>query len=228
MVNATQDDLLYLSSKFSRTLKSRFGKGPETCYVVFKENRLFIYISNFMTSAEEVLVETDQMNLANKFRTSVIDVICKEFILEASKVVGVMFQTFYHDWNYDTNKGIIIIETGESRSRGANNLLYSEREIFKLMKQVTAKVHKIPEQYKIVKWNQNVCIVECRGVLLSMDKQLYQQGLTDILLEHTRLMKMYFLLQKKLFEDVFNQDIEDLFITWDYEQDKNFIVFNFS
>ncbi len=228
MVNATQDDLLYLSSKFSRTLKSRFGKGPETCYVVYKENRLFIYISNFMTSAEEVLVKNDQMNLANKFRSAVIDVICKEFIPEASRVVGMTFQTFYHDWNYDTNKGIIIMETGDSRPIGVNDHLFSERELFKLMKQVTAKVHKIPDHYKIVKWNQNVCIVECRGVLLSIEQQLYQQGLTDLLLEHTRQMKGYFLLRKEQFEDVFKKDIEDLFITWDYQKDKNFIVFNFS
>jgi uncharacterized protein YbcI len=228
MGSATQDDLLYLSSKFSKTLKSKFGKGPETCYVVFKENRLFIYISNFMTSAEEVLVENDQVILANKFRTAVIDLICKEFLPEASKVIQLSFQTFYHDWNYGTNKGIIIIEPKYIRSEELNDVFFSEKDLFKLMEQVCGKVHKVPEEYKIVKWNQNVCIVECKGVLLSMDRYLYQQGLTDILVQHSREMKSYYLNRKDQFENVFNRVIVDLFITWDYEQDKNFIVFNFS
>ncbi|MGM0902123.1 MAG: Na-translocating system protein MpsC family protein [Bacillota bacterium] len=227
MGSATQDDLLYLSSKFSKTLKSKFGKGPETCYVVFKENRLFIYISSFMTSAEEVLVENDQVNLANKFRTAVIDLICKEFLPEASKVMDLSFHTFYHDWNYDTNKGIIIIEPRHIRSGVSNDFFFREKDLFKLMEQVCTKVHKVPEEYKIVKCNQNVCIVECKGVLLSMDRYLFQQGLTDILVEHSREMKSYYLNRKDQFENVFNRVIDDLFITWDYEQDKNFIVFNF-
>jgi uncharacterized protein YbcI len=228
MGSATQDELLYLSSKFSKILKSKFGKGPETCYVVFKENRLFIYISNFMTAAEEVLVKNDQVNLANKFRTAVINLICKEFLPEATKVMDLPFQTFYHDWNYGTNKGIIIIEPRHIQSDASNDISFSEHDLFKLMNQVSAKIHKVPEGYKLVKWNQNVCIVECRGVLLSMDRYLYQQGLTDILVEHSREMKMYYLNRKELFENVFNREIDDLFITWDYEQDKNFIVFNFS
>jgi len=181
-----------------------------------------------MTSAEEVLVDYHQENLANKFRTAVIDLICKEFLPEASKVIDLSFQTFYHDWNYGTNKGIIIIEPRHIWTEESKDFFFNEKDLFKLMEQVCTKVHKVPEEFKIIKWNQNVCIVECKGVLLSMDRYLFQQGLTDILLEHSREMKSYYLNRKDLFEDVFNRVIDDLFITWDYEQDKNFIVFNFN
>lgn len=226
MVNATQDDLLYLSSKFSKTLKSSFGKGPETCYVVSQNNRLFIFISNFMTPAEEVLVANNEVNMANNFRASVINLICKEFIDEASKALGVRFQSCFHDWNYDTNKGILIIETNNTQSIGQAEV-YVEKGLFVVLGRIISKLHKTPEQFEVLKWNQSVCVVECRDVLLSMDRYLFRQGYTDILLEHSREMKTFIKSQKNQLEEVFNRGVDDLFIIWDYEKNQSIVVFSF-
>ncbi|SEM93440.1 Uncharacterized protein YbcI [Mesobacillus persicus] len=225
MVYTTQDDLLYLSSRFSKTLKSRFGKGPETCYVVSQDNRLFIYIGNFMTPAEEVLVANNQVNMANNFRASVINVICKEFINEASKTLGLKFHSCFHDWNYDTNKGIFIIESNDIQSTDHKEV-YFEKGLFEVMGRIISKVHKTPERFEILKWNQSVCVVECREVLLSMDRYLFRQGYSDILLEHSREMKTFLKSQKDQLKLVFNREVEDLFIIWDYEKDRSIIVFS--
>jgi uncharacterized protein YbcI len=225
MVSATQDELFYLSSKFSKTLKRRSGKGPETCYVVLIENKLLIQINNFMVPAEEVLLESDQVDLAYQFRSAVMDVICKEFIQEISSITGVSFHSSFHDWNYDTNKGIVIIETSHSQPRESNDFPF-EKTLFDLIKRVSSKEHKVPDQFRIVKWNQNVCIVECKGVILSIERYLYQNGYSDILWAHSREMKTNLVSYKDQFESLFNRPIEDFFIIWNYDQDKKYIVFN--
>ncbi|MCM3585455.1 DUF2294 domain-containing protein [Mesobacillus maritimus] len=226
MGSTIQDGMLYLSSKFSKTLKSRFGKGPETCYVTFVENKLFIYINHFMTPAEEVLVENHQGELANRFRRSVMDVICKEFIHDASNLVNVELQYALHDWNYDTNKGIVIMESAGVSSKEFGYSSF-ENKLSKLFAQIASRVHKVPDEMKIVKINQNVCVFECTGVMLSLDRYLYENGQTNLLHDHTHELKKALSEYKPHFEAIFTRELEDFFIIWEYEKDKSYVIFNF-
>jgi uncharacterized protein YbcI len=226
MVSATQDDLLYLSSKFSKTLKSRFGKGPETCHVILIENKLFIHINNFMTPAEEVLVHSNQPSLAYQFRTAVIDVICKDFIVEVSSVFGVPFHSSYHDWSFEYNRGILIIETNHI-IRNEAYIIPIQPALFSLLKSIYAKEYKAPEKFRVIKWNQNVCIVECQGIMHSIDRFLYNNGHRDILVAHTQEMKRSFKNNQHQFEELFDQSIEVFFVIYDYEHNKKFIVIQF-
>lgn len=227
MIKAPQDEMLHLSSKFSKMLKSRFGKGPETCYVVLKENKLYIYISNFITPAEEVLVGSGKVDLATHFRYAVIDAIYGEFIPEASKVLGVAFDTYFHDWNYNTNKGILIVENSKAKPTPKIDVLF-EKDLIRLIERVSSKLQKIPDLFKIVKFNSNICTIECKGVMLPIDRLLYEKGSTNLLLERSRQIKNGFLEHKPLFEETFNRMIEELFIVWDYDTDRSLIVFNFN
>ena len=86
MINTRQENLFYLSSTYSKLLKRRFGKGPETCYIISKNSRLYVFMRNFMTPAEEVLVEKQELNLALQFRSTVINAVTKEFLPEISKI----------------------------------------------------------------------------------------------------------------------------------------------
>ncbi|MFC6601285.1 Na-translocating system protein MpsC family protein [Ectobacillus funiculus] len=83
---ATQEDLLSVSSSFSRIIKRGIGKGPEACYTVLKANRLYVYIRNFMTPAEEILTDKKEYNLVMKYRSSVIAALSDELLQEASQL----------------------------------------------------------------------------------------------------------------------------------------------
>jgi len=227
MTRVIQEDLLYVSSKFSKVMKKRFGKGPETCSVILNKNRLYIYIRNFMTPAEDVLIKSKEYNLATLFRSKVINTFMKEFSQDVSKVFGMTFDRFYHDWNYDTNTGILLLENENAKLEEKIDVPF-ENELFSLLEMVCARLHKIPNQLKVVKFTQNICAVECKGVLLELERILYEKGNLDMLLDQSRKIKKGYLKNKETFENIFHRNIEDMFIMWDYKNDCNYLIFNFN
>jgi uncharacterized protein YbcI len=113
-MKSNQENLVYLSSTFSKLLKRRFGKGPEACNVFIKGNRFYVYMRNFITPAEVVLMNQGQLELAHNFRSAVINSVTQEFIPEVLKTLGIPFDYFLHDWNYDKNTGILLLEQAQS------------------------------------------------------------------------------------------------------------------
>ncbi|MCM3117292.1 DUF2294 domain-containing protein [Neobacillus sp. MER 74] len=226
MSKSTQENLLYLSSTFSKLLKRRFGKGPETCTMMSKGNRLYIYMRNFITPAEEVLLENDQLMLVHNFRSAVINAVINEFKHEVSKVFGGGIDHFFHDWNYDSNTGIILLENVPSSDEVKMEEDF-EKTLFNLIDFVGTRYHKRPVGLKVVKFTQNICAIEARDVLLQLESLAYEQGNLDLLLHQAREIKSGYLKNKSIFEDLFNRIIEDIFIVWDYEKNRNYLIFVF-
>jgi len=228
MAKSTQEDLLYLSSSFSKILKRSFGKGPETCSVSYKNNRLYVYMRKFITPAEEVLVENKSVNLAAMFRGAVINAVTEKFIPEVSKVLGMKVDHFYHDWNYHTNTGILLLEDGRNDEDLAIRDSILEDHLFKVIRHVSSHFHKVPSSIRVVKFTQNFCAVECKKVLLYLESYLYENRNKDLLIKLSNEIKRGYTKYRNLFEDIFNRIIEDLFILWDYENDRNYLIFNFN
>src|SRR4051812_32934045 len=199
---ATQEDLLSLSSSFSKIIKRGFGKGPETCYTVLKANRLYVYIRNYMTPAEEILSEKQEYNLVTKFRSSVITALSKELVQEASQLLGISFESFYQDWNYNTNSGILLlVNNSNNPDMKIDDRL--ESKLFHLIRMVGSQLHKVPSKLKVVKYTQNICAIELKGVMLPLEYLLLENGDSDLLLTYGREIKKGYYQHKLLFEDLF-------------------------
>lgn len=225
MKKTTQVDLLNLSSTFSKMVKRRFGKGPESCNVFWKENRMYIVMRNFITPAEEVLVKNQDFNLALKFRSSVMNAVTDDFLPLASEVVGERYDNFFHDWNYDNNTGMILLE--HSHSYLSKIDVSFQANLLKLIEDIGTQIHKKPSTLEVVKHTPHMCVIQLEGVLLQIESLLYEKGDSDLLLEQSREIKNRYISCKEQFEEIFNRAIEDIFIMWDYEKDRNYLVFHF-
>jgi uncharacterized protein YbcI len=222
-----QENLVNLSSTFSKLLKRRFGKGPETCNAFLKGNRFYVYMRNFITPAEEVLVSDGQLELAVHFRSAVINAVAKEFIPEVSEIVGMNFDSFLHDWNYDKNTGILLFEhTYSSHEERIDNSFGSS--LFNLIEGVGSRYHKKPAILKIAKFTQNICVIESRDVLLPLERIVYGKGKVDLLFNQACEIKNGYWKNKEQLEGLFNRLIEDMFIMWDYKNNRNYLVFIFN
>ncbi|KAA9022617.1 Na-translocating system protein MpsC family protein [Niallia endozanthoxylica] len=226
MIKTTQENMQYLSSKLSKQLKRRFGKGPETCYVMQKGKRFYVYMRNFIIPAEEVLINSNELNLATNFRSTVINTVVKDFIPEVEKVLGNLYEYFRSDWDYERNTGILLFEINDMVEEQIE--VSFEKSLLKLLDEIGSKTHKKATCLKIVSYSQNICTIESKGVLLQLERFVYQKGDFDLLLHQAREIKKEYMNCKHLFEDIFNRSIEDIFIIWDYEKDRNDIVFIFN
>ncbi|MDF2787007.1 MAG: hypothetical protein K0S80_105 [Neobacillus sp.] len=226
-IKSNQENLVYLSSTFSKLLKRRFGKGPEACNVFLKGNRLYVYMRQFITPAEEVLLNQGQFELAHNFRSTVINSVTQEFIPEITKVLGISFDLFFHDWNYDKNTGILLLDQAQSNHEEIIDNGF-QNSLFQLVENVGLHYHKKPASLKIVKFTQNICVIESKDVLLPLEKLVYEKGNVDTLLHHARNIKDGYWKNKKQFERLFVRLIEDMFIMWDYKNNRNYLVFIFN
>ncbi|WP_256989132.1 DUF2294 domain-containing protein [Bacillus sp. EB106-08-02-XG196] len=219
--------MVYLSSTFSKLLKRRFGKGPEACNVILKGNRLYVYMRNFITPAEEVLIKQDKLELAVNFRSAIINAVTEEYLPEVSKVLGISFDYFFHDWNYDRNTGILLLDHSQlDHEENIDNSF--ERNLFSLIENVGSNYYKKPASLKIVKLTQNICAIESKEVLLPLERLVYEKGNAELLIHQAWEIKKGYWRNKVLFEGLFNRLIEDMFIMWDYKNNRNYLVFIFN
>ncbi|WP_080848588.1 Na-translocating system protein MpsC family protein [Cytobacillus gottheilii] len=218
--------MLHLSSTLSKLLKRRFGKGPETCYVNGDEKKLYIFMRNFITPAEEVLLDNKQWEIAIHFRTAIIEAVIKEFSFEITQTLGHPYSNFYHDWNYEKNTGMILLGNGQANVE-ERLPLGTKSAIFSMIDKIGSRLHKRPEHLSILKYAPSICIIEAEGILAPLENFVYQTGNMNLLYRYSESIKKGYLEQKQTLEDFFNRIIEDIFIMWDYQNDKSYLVFTF-
>ncbi|KAA0544927.1 DUF2294 family protein [Bacillus sp. BGMRC 2118] len=222
-----QEELIALSSSISKTLKRAFGKGPETCYTVKKGNRIYVFVRNFMTPAEEILVNNQETVLVSRFRSAVISSISKDVFEKVSKGLNVTISSLSHDWNYHTNTGLMIMEVDHTVDFEDYTVVGFRKELLQLFQSIGSEMHKVPYDLKIVKYSQNICSIELNSLMFPLVFLLFKNGNVDLLISHSQEIKNEYMKQSKLFEEVFNRSIEDLFITWDFHHNKSYFVFTF-
>ena len=221
--NPYQEDLLLLSSSLSKLLKRRFGKGPETCYITMHASKLVIHIRNFITPAEDVLLKSKKRQLAHTFRASVMETVFKEFSQEAIDTLGIPFNYYLQDWNFEQNSALLLMEnreTDEWIDSFISPLL--KEKIFQLMTEICAEVHKQPTSMEIIKAHPNLYVIKSTGVLLQVEKMLVTKGHEDLLNERTAEIKESYLRHATAFQELFESKVEDLFIMWDYIHDRSY------
>ncbi|MCM3442618.1 Na-translocating system protein MpsC family protein [Metabacillus halosaccharovorans] len=221
-----QEDLLLLSSTLSKILKRRFGKGPEMCFVTLHSDRIIAFIRKYITPAEEVLLKNDNVNLVYKFRSAVMEDVVDEFIGEVKDSLGMSFDSYFEDWNFNRNTGMLILENSHSRNWITTDIHPALKEkLFEGISVVNNEIYKAPTSMEIIKINQNMYAVECRDTLIQMEKILYNKGYFGLLQERSNDIKNSYFLHKGKFDSIFETRVEDIFLFWDYKNDRSYMFF---
>lgn len=224
--NPSTDELTQLSTWLSKLLKKRFGKGPEACHMSVQGERLLIYTRQYMTPVEDVLKKSGRLELAHQVRAVVIDKVYGEFVEAASDVMGVRLDRYYHDWDYERNAGILMLEgEGAAEENADREEAQLKSRLFKQMMQVGSLVHKPPRSMSLLRFGPNVIVVECLGVLLHIEHVLAQQGDPKLLHERSLEIKHCYLSHKDGFEQAIGREIEGLFKLWDFDRDRSYTFF---
>ncbi|MFC0471122.1 Na-translocating system protein MpsC family protein [Halalkalibacter kiskunsagensis] len=215
-----QQDLTYLSSYICKVMKKMFGKGPESCTIASENNLVIAKVQQFITPAEEVLLNRNELSLALKFRTTLLKAFFEETQEELSTMTDLVLDSFYHDWDYETNHGLLIFAAGQSFSVDDNN----EGDVFTSalrdqVKLISSKVHSEPNFVNLRIVHPTIYIVECVGGLVEQE----QKNEIFLVEKSQEIRKNYKRFSKEL-ESTFNCLIQNLFITWSYAKDKYYLV----
>ncbi|MFD1637718.1 Na-translocating system protein MpsC family protein [Evansella tamaricis] len=220
-----QDILSKISSYTSKMLRQKFGRGPESCRATLGINHLVLYIRGFVSPMEEVLLKTSQTAYVNHAR----DVIIKHVMEELKGVVQISLdvevEEYFHDWNFTNNTGMLMLVLNGTTETEQVHPNFNKQALELEVARITSLVQREPDAIKTYILSENVILVERIGILIPIEKALILKGYSsELLLTKDDLEKSYFHRDAN-FNTIFTTPVQDLFIDWDFKEDKSMVGF---
>ncbi len=214
-----------IASYVGKLLRDNFGKGPASVYVSIQEPYMTIYFRDFLAPMERVLVDQKEDMRVEETRDLLMQGLIPEIKASIRVMADLEIESFYHDWSLHNRSGIIIGVMKEVNSFEGRELEgYKEKEqVHDEIIRVSKLAEKAPENVDSCKLNDRTLVVLRDGILVRIEKELIRDGFEEELkLTKRRLEKG--LLHDHQFESILSAKVEDIFVDWDFNLDKSYII----
>ncbi len=213
-----------LSSYIGRALREAFGKGPESVYVSINQSFITVYLRNFISPTENVLLEQKQKQLVQSTRDILMETLIPEFKAYMKILTGLDIKEFYYDWGLHNKSGMFVC-IGSDATKDENNAEYNGRNsIHEEVRVISIQAEKEPEKIDSYFINNRTLVVIRKGILVPIEKELIRLGHSEILKLSKRNLEKRLLHNKGNFEGILQTKVADIFVDWDFQLDKSAIV----
>src|SRR5690606_10055188 len=138
---------------------------------------------------------------------------------------GVKSKELYSDWNLEKETGILLaVSDVEASLTDFEWPVEADAEaVFEIIRLNSQRTQKIPDRINFFWLTDHLLVIERQGILIDIEKQLIDIGVVEELrlvkrpLEH-RILKLFNL------EAFVKKTIIDLFVDWDFEADKGYMI----
>ncbi|MEH7383435.1 Na-translocating system protein MpsC family protein [Bacillus sp. JJ1533] len=218
-----QEELTHISSYVSKLIKSKFGKGPETCFTSISEQYIVVHIKKFMTKIEHELVKKEDFETACKIRTNIMEDVLDPIQELLEEICNKQITQLYQDWNFQKNTGVLLaVVKAEVEAERENSLE------FMLLRNEISKQSEFyqyqPTEQSFTKIGEKVYIIRLAGYLLPIERILIEKGLHILEERENRIRKRYDTNIER-FNKIIKNEIHDIFMIWNYEQDESYKIF---
>ncbi|WP_082234513.1 Na-translocating system protein MpsC family protein [Halobacillus massiliensis] len=216
-----------MASFIGKLFRDNFGKGPSSVYVSIRQPYFTIYLSDFLAPMERVLVGQENYSKVEETR----DLLMRELLPDIKAAFRIKtdleVQNLYYDWSLPNRSGLIIGKLKSDKSEldeiSASTDAPHKKEVTREVIRVSEIAEKVPEVVDSVYLNDRTLLILREGILVRIEKELIKSGYS----EELRLTKRK--LEKGLFDpekfgEILGTHIQDLFVDWDFEEDKSYIV----
>lgn len=227
MEEAKQQLLTTIGSYVSKLLRDHFGKGPESVFVSLGSTYFTIYIRNFLSPMEKVLLEQDQEMVLLQLRQKIMAKLLPELRTFILLTTGREVAEVYYDWGLHNRSGMIFglvskpFEVGD----GIDEHYAGKDELNKLIIKFSQSAQKLPDETYSFLLNPRTLVVIRNGILVRIEKELIRQGHNELLRNVKAQLEKGFLHNNERFEAVLKQRVLEVFVDWHFEMDKSVIVF---
>ncbi|WP_077298124.1 Na-translocating system protein MpsC family protein [Virgibacillus pantothenticus] len=214
-----------IASATGKLLRSYFGKGPGALYVSLAHSYLTIYLKDFITPMESVLLEQKQNIKIEQAR----DVVMNKCIPELKRIwqneFGITVQQLYYDWNLTNKSGILFAEIKATHIMNNSSSLSNEERtgIHQEIERFTEKAQKAPRNIKSVRLNERTIVSKREDILVTIEKELISSGFEEELRLSKRKLEKN-IMDREYLESILNQQMEDIFVDWDFHHDIGYVV----
>lgn len=207
-------------------LHRQFGESPQSVNVAIRNPFIAIHLTGFLLPGEKVLIKRKETKRVGQTRDLLVNGVKPELFQELAKITGCDVKEIYADWNFDKESGLLIVvldvEVDPVSLKFPEDV---DKEILhEKIISISKKTQKAPETIESYWLNDSTVLIERLGIMVDIEKELIKNGVIEELrlakrpLEH-RVMEFFQL------EPVLKQEISELFVDWNFEEDKSYMVF---
>jgi uncharacterized protein YbcI len=226
MVANIQTQTTELSSYISKILRDNFGKGPESVHISLGGTFITVYIRNFISPTEKVLIKQAQEETVQHTRDLVMQTLIPEIKAYIKIVTGMEIREFYYDWSLHNKSAVFagICTDKTNIELPVNEEYHGKEELHTEIINLSKESEKAPEEIYSCQINHRTLLVIRNGILVRIEKQLIRQGMRDQLKLAKRILEKGLLHNNNHFEAILDTNVVDIFVDWDFDLDKSVIV----
>ncbi|MEH6907246.1 hypothetical protein CN481_01365 [Bacillus sp. AFS006103] len=219
-----------LAGYIGRTLRENFGKGPESVFVSYNHSVMTIYLRNFMSPSEMVLLGQHQEIMIQTTRDLLMQILIPEFKAYIKILTGMEVNEFYYDWGLHNKSGLFVCigsSTTSAESENENDKTYmfhGKETLHQEINKISLQAEKTPEEVLSYLLNERTLVVIRNGILVPIEKELIRLGNFEALRLAKRNLEKRLLHNSGNFESILQTKVNDIFVDWDFYRDKSVIV----
>ncbi|WP_270166558.1 DUF2294 domain-containing protein [Paenibacillus sp. SYP-B4298] len=215
-----------IASYTGKLLRDFFGKGPESVFVSLGGNVMAIYLRNFITPTERVLLEQGHEAIIHDMRDRLMETMVPEIADYVENLTENRLEEIYYDWNVK-ERTMMLLGLFRQQIPGIPPLETSytgQLELERELRQISHSNERAPDTIISFELNPRILVVIRQGILLGVEKELIRHGQGELLKRIKKSMEKERLLHNSNFDFILNKRVQDCFVDWNYEQDKSAIL----
>lgn len=216
-----------IASHIGKLLRDAFGKGPQSIYVSIHHPFIVIYLRNFVTPTEKILLEQGQISAVKHTRDLVMKSLIPKIKAYLLLLTGTELLEFYYDWELHNHSGVFVGRQLEDPKWIVESLERYEgkEEIHRELERISECVQKRPDQIFSYMINKRTLLVVRNGILIDVSAELIRLGDEKNVREALHNLEKEELQNNSRFQKILHATIEDVFVDWNFQLDRSVIVF---
>ncbi|RIX48642.1 DUF2294 family protein [Paenibacillus nanensis] len=216
-----------IASHVGKLLRDAFGKGPQSIHVSMNWPFIVIYLRNFLTPTERILLRQGQVRSIQHTRDIVMTSLIPEIKAYLLLLTGMNIVEFYYDWELHNYSGVFVgRQQGSFEPETVTQESYTGKdEVHREIDYMSSKVQKSPDCIYSCMINKRTLLVARSGILTDMSKELIRLGYEENLKQAVHNLEKKHLREFKQFQHILKAKVADAFVDWNFKLDRSAIVF---
>ncbi|MBJ6363983.1 Na-translocating system protein MpsC family protein [Paenibacillus sp. GCM10012307] len=212
-----------IASYTGKMLRDHFGKGPESVFVSIGSNVISIYLRNFVTPSERVLLEQNHETIIHQIREKLLQMIIPEISSYVEALTGIKLKEFYYDWNLHSKTMMLLGICEGSVMKGApvDTDYPGKQQLEREMDTLSQQTQRIPDEIVSFEMNPRMLVIIRKGILVHLEKELIRLGQGELLKRAKRNLEKSFLHNNNILDSILNKRVQDSFVDWNFNLDKS-------
>lgn len=207
-------------------LHQQFGGTPKSVNIAIQTPFIVIHLTGFFLPGEDILLERNETKRVGQTRDLLLNGAKPELSRKLANLAGYDVKEIYADWNFEHKSGLLIVVLDAEADPASLHFpeVVDKEALHKIVIDISTKTQKAPELIESYWLNDTTVLIERRGIMVDIEKELIKNGIIEELrlakrpLEH-RIMEFVRL------EPGLKQEISEMFVDWNFNEDKSFMVF---